>query len=178
MPCVDWDGMTVASPMFDRRENRLLAALDPSDYALVAPHLSTACFSRGAILQEQGAPVAHVYFPVSGLVSLVSHMQDGQEIETAVANALQASGLIQYHRGKIVVPDRAALEDMACECYRTIRRADSVAPHCPHGNVEHSRQANDARPVGALAREPASVITPAVPAHPGAPLGSVQDFEH
>ena len=71
MLCVGWDRITVVPPMFDRRENRLLAALDPSDYALVRPHLRTACFERGAILQEQGTPVAHVYFPMNGLVSLV-----------------------------------------------------------------------------------------------------------
>jgi len=34
---------------------------------------------------------------------------------------------------------------LACECYRAIRRrTDNVAPHCPHGNVEHSWQAKDA----------------------------------
>jgi CRP-like cAMP-binding protein len=76
--------MTVETPMFDKRENRLLAALDPTDYALLRPHLSTACFARGAILQEQEAPVVQVYFPISGLVSLVSVMEDGHEIETAI----------------------------------------------------------------------------------------------
>src|SRR5262249_27991326 len=84
MLCVAWDRMTVESPMFDKRENQLLAALDPTDYALIRPHLSTACFARGEILQEQEAPVTRVYFPMSGLVSLVSVMENGQEIETAV----------------------------------------------------------------------------------------------
>src|SRR5215831_10631531 len=77
-------GLTVESSMFDKRENQLLAALDPTDYALLRPHLSTACFARGAMLQEQEAPVVQVYFPLSGLVSLVSVMEDGHEIETAV----------------------------------------------------------------------------------------------
>jgi CRP-like cAMP-binding protein len=259
--------------MSDGRENRLLAALDPADYALVGPHLSTACFAPGAILQEQAAPVAYVYFPVNGLISLASTMEDGQEIETAVvgrdgavgahvgvrsanaftratvqipavcaviaashfraavsrsehirdlivrsedvllgqvhqiaacnalhpvehrlarwllraldltedrelpltqdslanmlgvrrttvtlvANALQAGGLIRYCRGKIFVTDRVALEDMACECYRTIRRrADSFVSQGAHGNVEHSWQASNARLVGTLPREPSS----------------------
>jgi CRP-like cAMP-binding protein len=83
-------GMTVES--LGKRENRLLAALDPTDYALIRPHLSTACFARGAILQEQGAPVAHVYFPMSGLVSLVSVMEGGEEVETAVVGRDGAVG--------------------------------------------------------------------------------------
>jgi CRP-like cAMP-binding protein len=84
--------------MFDKRENRLLAALNPTDYALVRPHLSTACFERGAILQEQEAPVAHVYFPMSGLVSLVSVMKDGHEIETAVVGRDGAVGFVGLGR--------------------------------------------------------------------------------
>jgi CRP-like cAMP-binding protein len=92
MLCVAWDKMTGESPMFDKRKNRLLAALDPIDYALIGPHLSTACFERGAMLQEQDAPVAQVYFPMSGLVSLVSVMKDGHEIETAVVGKDGAVG--------------------------------------------------------------------------------------
>jgi hypothetical protein len=38
------------------------------------------------------APVAHVYFPMSGLVSLVSVMEDGQEIETAAVGRDGAVG--------------------------------------------------------------------------------------
>jgi CRP-like cAMP-binding protein len=80
------------SPMFDKCENRLLAALGPTADALLRPHLSTAYFAKGAILQEQEAPVAHVYFPMSGLVSLVSVMENGQEIETAVVGRDGAVG--------------------------------------------------------------------------------------
>ena len=78
--------------MFDKRENLLLAALDSTDYALVRPHLSTACFEQGTILQEQEAPVVQVYFPMNGLVSLVSVMEDGHEIETAAVGRDGAVG--------------------------------------------------------------------------------------
>ena len=84
--------VTVESPMFDTCENRLLAALGPTADSLFRPHLSTAYFAKGAILQEQEAPVAHVYFPMSGLVSLVSVMEHGQEIETAVVGRDGAVG--------------------------------------------------------------------------------------
>jgi len=39
----------------------------------------------------------------------------------------QQDGLIRKRRGRIVVFDRAGLEDIACECYRAIRgRTDNV----------------------------------------------------
>ena len=40
---------------------------------------------------------------------------------SAAAEALQREGLIQYSRGKIVISDRAGLENRACECYRAVR---------------------------------------------------------
>jgi hypothetical protein len=44
----------------DKLQNQLLAALEPADYALLVPHLRTAHFAKGTVLQEQGAQVAHV----------------------------------------------------------------------------------------------------------------------
>jgi CRP-like cAMP-binding protein len=41
---------------------------------------------------------------------------------TEVAGKLQEAGLIQYHRGRILVLDRSALEERACECYAVIKR--------------------------------------------------------
>jgi len=37
---------------------------------------------------------------------------------TAIAKGFQQSGLIDYHRGRIRLTDRAGLEAAACECYR------------------------------------------------------------
>jgi hypothetical protein len=34
---------------------------------------------------------------------------------------LQSAGVIRYRRGLIQVVDRAALEDMFCECYAVLR---------------------------------------------------------
>jgi CRP-like cAMP-binding protein len=39
------------------------------------------------------------------------------------AGALQAAGLIKYHRGQVTIVDRAGLEEAACECYRVIQRS-------------------------------------------------------
>jgi len=41
---------------------------------------------------------------------------------TEAAGRLQAAGLIDYSRGKIVVRDRAKLETRVCECYAVVKR--------------------------------------------------------
>ena len=41
---------------------------------------------------------------------------------TTVAHTLQSAGLIKYARGKIQILDVEALQDSACECYRTVKR--------------------------------------------------------
>jgi CRP-like cAMP-binding protein len=65
------------------RPNRFLAALPVSDYALLAPHLRPISLERGTVLHEAGDEIEHVYFPHSGMVSLVAVMQNGATVETA-----------------------------------------------------------------------------------------------
>jgi len=45
-----------------------------------------------------------------------------RECITEIAGKLQREGAIHYRRGHIAVLDRAGLEALACECYRTLRR--------------------------------------------------------
>jgi len=40
---------------------------------------------------------------------------------TEVAGALQRKGLIQYHRGHVIIRDRDGLERVACQCYQVIK---------------------------------------------------------
>jgi hypothetical protein len=41
---------------------------------------------------------------------------------TAAALNLQRCGVIRYHRGRIEVLDRSALERHSCECYAVVKR--------------------------------------------------------
>ncbi|MGF1591380.1 MAG: Crp/Fnr family transcriptional regulator [Pleurocapsa sp.] len=40
---------------------------------------------------------------------------------TEIAKEIQRQGIIDYHRGKITILDRKALEAIACECYQIVR---------------------------------------------------------
>jgi len=64
--------------------NRILSVLGPAELSLLQPHLKDIQFAQGIVLQEQGEPIEQVYFPHSGMISLVAVMNDGEKsIETA-----------------------------------------------------------------------------------------------
>jgi CRP-like cAMP-binding protein len=65
------------------RLNRFLATLPPHDFSLLAPHLRTIPLERGVMLHDVGEEIEHVYFPHSGMVSLVAVMRSGADVETA-----------------------------------------------------------------------------------------------
>ena len=77
------DMVDVCTNAADSRRNGLLAALEPSDFALLHAHLRQLSLIAGATLQEEEAPVEQVYFPLSGLISLVAVMETGEVVETA-----------------------------------------------------------------------------------------------
>ncbi len=68
----------------DHRANRLLAALDLDDFAQLAPFLEPLELPRGKVLYETGETIHHAYFPHDCVMSLVTVMQNGETVETAV----------------------------------------------------------------------------------------------
>jgi CRP-like cAMP-binding protein len=64
-------------------QNRLLAALQPADFSLLKPYLKQIGLEQGVLLHEQEDPIEQAYFPQSGMISLLTVMEDGQAIETA-----------------------------------------------------------------------------------------------
>src|SRR4051812_11253727 len=65
-------------------ENRLLQRLGPADASRLQPHLKKFSMDLGAVLHKQGAAIEQVYFPLSGMVSLLAVMKTGEQIETAI----------------------------------------------------------------------------------------------
>lgn len=57
-----YDRWSTCSRTSDNSRNGLLAALEPSDFALLHAHLRQLSLTAGATLQEQEAPVEQIYF--------------------------------------------------------------------------------------------------------------------
>lgn len=68
-------------PAFD--QNRLLGLLAEGDLRPLVPAMSKLELATSDTLFEPGAPITHVYFPLTGIVSLIVVGEDGEDVEAA-----------------------------------------------------------------------------------------------
>jgi CRP-like cAMP-binding protein len=74
--------------------NRLLAALPPADFGLLAPNLRKVPLEQDAVLVRSGDSIEHIYFPSSGAISFMLDMPNGQTVATALIGREGAVGVL------------------------------------------------------------------------------------
>src|SRR5215467_10911758 len=79
-----------------RDRNHILAALAPADYRRVASKLEVVPFHKGQPIHEPDGPISHVYFPRTGVASIVTRMAEGGTIEVATIGNEGIVGLAAY----------------------------------------------------------------------------------
>jgi CRP-like cAMP-binding protein len=89
--------------------NRLLAALTPKDFSAIASDLKDIPLSQGVVLHEAGEVIEHVYFPQTGMISLLTVMQDGREVETATIGREGGAGIMSG-LGSRLSPHRSVVQ--------------------------------------------------------------------
>lgn len=73
--------------------NRLLAAIPASDFSLLKSGLRATTFKQGVIVQQEGELIEQVYFPQTGMISLLVITQEGGGIEAATIGFEGAVGV-------------------------------------------------------------------------------------
>lgn len=66
------------------RQNRILAALSPEEYARLADDLELVSLPEGQTLLESGDSLVFVYFPTTSIFSLISTTENGSSAELAM----------------------------------------------------------------------------------------------
>jgi CRP-like cAMP-binding protein len=94
--------------------NRILQRLPPNDLSLLRPQLKLIDLEQGTILHEAGAPLEYVYFPTSGMVSVLAIMRTGDAIETAVigregvvGGSIGSEGSLSFGQSMVQIPGSA-----------------------------------------------------------------------
>jgi len=75
---------TAGFDLTNAKANLLIAALPELTYSQWAPQLKLVEMRLGDVLHEPGRQVDHVYFPTTGIVSLVQTLENGASTEIAV----------------------------------------------------------------------------------------------
>jgi CRP-like cAMP-binding protein len=68
-------------------KNLLLNQLSQDDFNRLMPYLKTLPFEQHVVLFEAEQEIEHVYFPVSGVVSLVATLESGEMVEAAMVGS-------------------------------------------------------------------------------------------
>jgi CRP-like cAMP-binding protein len=82
-------------------ENLILGALPRSEYLRLSPYLELVRLPAGKILYEASDVVSHVYFPRSGIISLLSVTEAGAAVEVGMAGKEGVVGLSTILKGTI-----------------------------------------------------------------------------
>jgi CRP-like cAMP-binding protein len=111
--------------------NRLLASLPSDVFSALTPHLKTVELKFGDVLAKAGGAIRQVYFPYSGVISLVVELDSGSMIETAMVghngalNAVSAlDGKVSLNKGIVQVAGSAG----TIEVNRLRRLANELEP--------------------------------------------------
>ena len=88
--------------------NRLLAALGPDDLEMLLPVLESVPLPVGMPIYEPNETISHAYFPISGIVSMVSEMAEGV-VETGTVGNEGMTGL-PLVLGARTMPTRAFVQ--------------------------------------------------------------------
>jgi CRP-like cAMP-binding protein len=96
-------------PVPDPRQNRLLAALPEPELQRLAPTLEPVLLTVGTALYESGRPQPYLYFPASGIVSLLYLLENGASTEIALTGREGVVGVSLFMGGD-VTPSRAVVQ--------------------------------------------------------------------
>ena len=88
--------MAKAQPPPVHPGNHLLAYLPQAEYQRLAPLLQTVPLPLKQVLYKARSPISYVYFPIRGVVSAMTIMEDGRAIEVATVGSEGMIGLTAF----------------------------------------------------------------------------------
>jgi CRP-like cAMP-binding protein len=116
------------------RKNNVLGKLSPSALGRLLPHLHEVELPLGLSLYEAGDALRHMYFPLSGVVSLLNVMLDGASAEVAVVGHEGVVGIGLFMGGE-VASTRAVVQGAGRACRLPGRYLKAEFDR--HGEMQH-----------------------------------------
>jgi CRP-like cAMP-binding protein len=117
-------------------QNKLLAALPRAEFDLLLPHLKTETMAQGLVLAVPGDEFDQIYFPLSGMISILAVLQDGKAIETAtvgiegVVGAMAGFGLYTSLTRCVVQLPMEVTKISAAQFRKAAAKSDKIRTMC------------------------------------------------
>ncbi len=118
-------------PVQSTVKNRILAALPPLEFALLAKHLNHVDLALGESLHRAGDLISNVFFVESGFISALTMLSDGQPLEIGLIGAEGVVGV------SVILGATRSYSETMCQtgggAYRiTTGELKEAAAHAPH----------------------------------------------
>jgi CRP-like cAMP-binding protein len=116
--------------------NKLLTALPRDQFDLLTPNLTTVSLQQAEVLAEPGDEFDHIYFPESGMLSLLAVLRDGKAIETAtvgregVVAAMAGLGLYKSLVRVVVQLPLMVSKIPATQFRKAVAQSDAIRNMC------------------------------------------------
>ena len=101
---------TVSARSSARLRNRLLAALSPSDFALLQPHLEPMALPVKRDIERPNRRINSVYFMETGIASVVAVQSDETEVEVGLVGCEGMTGVEASGATAAPPPPHAAID--------------------------------------------------------------------
>jgi len=101
--------MSKTSALHAPPTNRLLAALPSAEYRRLLPDLKPFPLIFGEPIYEPGSLVRYVYFPTSGIISLLTNVDDGGSLEVGIVGREGMAGMAVF-MGVKTSPNQAMIQ--------------------------------------------------------------------
>ena len=117
-------------------DNKLLCSLPRDHMDLLTSHMTTKQLPQGVVLLEAGEEFDHVYFPHSGMLSLLAVLRDGKAIEVAtvgregVVGAMAGLGLYKSSVRVVVQLPMAVTRIAATHFRKVVDNSEAVRDLC------------------------------------------------
>ena len=82
------------------KQNKILAALPAEEYARLLPNLEFIQLPLGWVLYEPGVEMDYLYFPISGIISMLYVMESGASAEIAITGSEGLVGVSLFMGGE------------------------------------------------------------------------------
>ena len=123
------------------QRNHFLASLRPPDLASLEPNLEVVALRRNQLVTEAGRAVAAAYFPLDCILSVITVMQDGAQVESRTIGRESGHGLLH------ALGSPYSSERMLCQVggeaaripLHLLSAAASAAPHLGQALARHAQ---------------------------------------